>query len=136
MIIDEAMEGEKPQPGMPLALATDDRSAGQGALTMQQYLDAPLTVAGLAARLGVRRRKLERHFREALGGEPVGRRRGSSGSRGAAELLEISERSVTEIANDTGFADVSHLIRVFRASEGETPEVWRRARRAAGQSGL
>ncbi len=135
MIIDEALEGEKPQPGLPMSLTTTDPLVKRALLTMQQNLDAPLTVTALAARLGVGRRKLERHFALTLGVSP------SEASRiiriaQARLLLETSERSVTEIANDTGFADVSHLIRVFRASEGETPEVWRRARRAADQSGL
>jgi AraC-like DNA-binding protein len=29
------------------------------------------------------------------------------------------------VAQDTGFSDVSHLIRVFRAIYGTIPEVWR-----------
>lgn len=135
MIIDAPLKAERPQPGLPLTLTTADPLVKKALLTMQQNLDAPLTVADLAARLGVSRRKLERHFADALGIPP------SEASRiirvaQARMLLETSDRSVTEIANDTGFADVSHLIRVFRASEGETPEVWRLGRRAAGQSGL
>ena len=135
MIIDEALEGDRPQPGLPMSLTTTDPLVKRALLTMQQNLDAPLTVAALAARLGVGRRKLERHFSLTLGKSP------SEASRiiriaQARLLLETSQRSVTEIANDTGFADVSHLIRVFRAAEGETPEVWRLRRRTAGQSGL
>jgi len=135
MIIDEPLEAERPQPGLPLTLTTTDRLVKKALLTMQQNLDAPLTIAALSARLGVSRRKLERHFAGALGVSP------SEASRiiriaQARLLLETSDRSVTEIANDTGFTDVSHLIRVFRASEGETPEVWRIRRRSADQSGL
>ena len=129
MIIDEALAGERPQPGLPLVLTTRDPLVKRALLTMQQTLDTPLPVAGLATRLGVGRRKLERHFADALGFSP------SEASRmirlaQARLLLERSDRSITEIANDTGFADVSHLIRVFRSAEGVTPEAWRRDRRA------
>ena len=34
--------------------------------------------------------------------------------------------SVTQVAQDCGFVDVSHLIRVFRSIHATTPEVWRR----------
>lgn len=130
MIIDEALTGERPQPGLPLALTTRDPLVKRALLLMQQSLDTPLTIAGLATRLGVGRRKLERHFSDALGLSP------SEASRmirlaQARLLLERSDRPVTEIANDTGFADVSHLIRTFRAAEGVTPEAWRQARRTA-----
>lgn len=41
-------------------------------------------------------------------------------------LLSRSARSVTQVAQDCGFVDVSHLIRVFKTTHGITPEVWRR----------
>ena len=60
MIIDEAMAAEEPQPGMPLALATDDALVRRALNLMQQSIDAPLPIGRLAARLGVGRRRLER----------------------------------------------------------------------------
>ena len=44
MIIDEAMAAEEPQPGMPLALATDDALVRRALLVMQQSIDAPLAI--------------------------------------------------------------------------------------------
>ena len=41
-------------------------------------------------------------------------------------LLSRSARTVTQVAQDCGFVDVSHLIRVFRSIHATTPEVWRR----------
>ena len=131
MIIDKALAGEQPQPGLPLELTAHDPLVKRALRIMQQTLDNPLTVAGLALRLGVSRRKLERHFRGALQLTPS-----TAGKMirlaQARFLLERSERSVTEIANETGFADVSHLIKVFRAEEGTTPALWRQSRRNAG----
>jgi transcriptional regulator GlxA family with amidase domain len=126
MMIDETMEAERPQPGMPLELTTADPLVRKALLTMQQRLDTPLTVADLADHLKVSRRKLERHFVEALSLTPS--EAGLKIRLAHAELLlSRSERSVTQVAQDTGFSDVSHLIRVFRATHGTTPEAWRRA---------
>jgi len=125
MIIDEAMAAEEPQPGMPLALAAKDVLVRKALLLMQQSIDAPLSIARVVARLGVSRRKLERHFREALGVTPLEADRLIRVER-AKHLLKTSERSATQIAADTGFCDLPHLIRVFRAAEGMTPDAFRR----------
>jgi transcriptional regulator GlxA family with amidase domain len=127
MIIDEAMAAEEPQPGMPLALATGDALVRKALLVMQQSIDAPLSIGRVVARLGVSRRKLERHFREALGMTPLEADRVIRVEQ-AKHLLATTKRSATQIAADTGFCDLPHLIRVFRAAEGMTPEAFRRAR--------
>ncbi|CTQ32841.1 GlxA family transcriptional regulator [Jannaschia rubra] len=125
MIIDEALAAEDPQPGLPLELLTRDPLVRRALLHAQQNLDSATSVGRTAERLGVGRRKLERHFREALGLSPSEaflRVRLSH----ARFLLNRTDRTVTEIAAEAGFCDASHLIRVFREREGETPEVWRR----------
>ena len=128
MIIDEAMAAEEPQPGMPLALATDDALVRKALLVMQQSIDAPLSIGRVAARLEVSRRKLERHFREALGHDAAGGRPADPRRAGEAPARERPRRSATQIAADTGFCDLPHLIRVFRAAEGMTPDAYRRSR--------
>lgn len=130
MMIDEAMAPEEPQPGLPLSLATDDPLARRALLLMRQSIDAPLSIARLVDRLGVGRRKLERHFREALGMTPLEADRLIRVEH-AKHLLRTTARSATRIATDTGFCDLPHLIRVFRAAEGTTPEAYRRARGGA-----
>ena len=127
MIIDQAMAAEEPQPGMPLALATDDALVRKALLVMQQSIDAPLAIGRVVARLGVSRRELERHFREALGMTPLEADRLIRVEQ-AKHLLRTTGRSATQIAADTGFCDLPHLIRVFRVAEGMTPEAFRRAR--------
>jgi transcriptional regulator GlxA family with amidase domain len=131
MIIDEAMAGEEPQPGMPLALATEDPLVRRALLLMQQSMDAPLSIARLASQLGVSRRKLERHFRERLGVTPLAADRVIRLEQ-AKHLLRTTDRTATRIAADTGFCDLPHLIRVFRAAENTTPEAFRSARKAGG----
>lgn len=130
MIIDEAMGAERPQPGLPLELTTKDPVVKRALLLIQQTMDAPLTVAKLAERLEVSRRKLERHFADALGLSPqeVGRKVRLGQVR---HLLSRTDRTISEIAAETGFCDASHLIRAFRTETGVTPEAWRNDRTAA-----
>ncbi|HET9068280.1 MAG TPA: GlxA family transcriptional regulator [Amaricoccus sp.] len=126
MIIDEAA-AEEPQPGMPLALVTGDALVRRALLLMQQSIDAPLPIGRVAAQLGVGRRKLERHFREALGMTPRDADRLIRLDQ-ARHLLRTTGRSATRIAADTGFCDLPHMIRAFRAAEGMTPDAFRRTR--------
>ncbi|MDW4548208.1 GlxA family transcriptional regulator [Defluviimonas sp. D31] len=127
MIVDEALAAERPQPGLPMELNASDPLVKRALLWMQQMPETPLPVSRLADQLGVSRRKLERRFGAALGLTPAeaGRRIRLAQVRA---LLERGEKSVTEIAAETGFCDVSHLIRVFREAEGVTPDAWRRER--------
>lgn len=132
MIIDAALAGEMPQPGIPIELTTSDPLVRKALNLMQQSLDMPPTVDALAARSGVSRRKLERHFRAALGMTPAAAGRTLRLAQ-ARFLLAGSECSVTQIAADTGFCDISHFIRVFREADGVTPEAYRRQAHADAQ---
>jgi transcriptional regulator GlxA family with amidase domain len=126
MIIDEAA-AEEPQPGMPLALVTEDALVRRALLVMQQSIDAPLSISRVVAQLGVSRRKLERHFRESLGMTPLEADRLIRVEQ-AKHLLVTTRRSATQIANETGFCDLPHMIKVFRIAEGTTPDAFRKAR--------
>ena len=126
MIIDEAA-AEEPQPGMPLALVTEDALVRRALLAMQQSIDAPLSIGRVVAQLGVSRRKLERHFRDALGMTPLEADRLIRVEQ-AKHLLVTTKRSATRIANETGFCDLPHMIKVFRVAEGTTPDAFRKTR--------
>ncbi|MCV2863686.1 GlxA family transcriptional regulator [Albidovulum sediminicola] len=131
MIVDDALAAERPQPGLPVELRASDALVKRALLWMQQFPETPPTAERLARQLGVSRRTLERRFAEDLAISPAeaGRRMRLAQVRA---LLARGEKSVTQIAAETGFSDVSHLIRVFRAAEGITPEAWRRAQGGAG----
>lgn len=111
---------------MPLALATDDALVRKALLVMQQSIDAPLSIGRVVERLDVSRRKLERHFRDALRMTPLEADRLIRVEQ-AKHLLTTTGRSATQIAADTGFCDLPHLIRVFRAAVGVTPEAFRKS---------
>ncbi|RMH51102.1 MAG: GlxA family transcriptional regulator [Alphaproteobacteria bacterium] len=125
MMIDRAMQPETPQPGLPLELTSTDPLVRRALLAMQQTAGAPPSVARLADGLQVGRRRLERHFRAALGLTPAEAALRIR-LRQAQHLLRTTPRSVSAIAAETGFCDASHLIRAFRARLGTTPAEWRR----------
>ncbi|WP_111537991.1 GlxA family transcriptional regulator [Palleronia aestuarii] len=130
MIIEEAMQADEPQPGLPSELHSADPLVRRAILHMQQSLGLAPPVSRIAEGLGVGRRKLERHFARALGMSPA-----EAFLRLRLDhvrfLLSSSAHSVTRIAAETGFCDASHLIHTFRDREGTTPEAWRKARREA-----
>jgi transcriptional regulator GlxA family with amidase domain len=78
----------------------------------------------LSDRLKVSRRRLERHFGEALHLSPA--EAGISVRLNfARHLLESTDHSITRIASASGFCDASHFSKVFRGREGETPLSYR-----------
>jgi transcriptional regulator GlxA family with amidase domain len=125
MIIDGAMRAEKPQPGIPLTLHTDDPVVKKAMLLMQQHFDTPLSVTEVARRLKTSKRQLERHFRHALGSSPQAACLEMRLSL-ALHLLENSEKSVALIAVECGFCDTSHLSRMFRRRFAATPQKFRK----------
>ncbi|QOF75436.1 GlxA family transcriptional regulator (plasmid) [Aminobacter sp. SR38] len=124
MIIDDALRAEKAQPGIPLDLTTDDALVQKALLLMQQHIDAPLSAAEVARRLGASRRRLERHFQHAVSMAPSLAYK-IMRLEYAEFLLRHTDNSVTEIATSTGFCDSSHFIRAFRARRGMTPTSFR-----------
>jgi transcriptional regulator GlxA family with amidase domain len=48
----------------------------------------------------------------------------------AGEMLQQTNDSISSIASRCGFADQSHLTRMFRAAMGSSPAAWRRQRKA------
>ncbi|WP_417522624.1 GlxA family transcriptional regulator [Marinovum sp.] len=124
MIIDEAQSQENPQPGLPLEFTTSDKLVRKALHLMRQNVATPLTVDQLAQRLKISRRKLERHFGEALQMSPA--EAGISVRLSVARnLLTSTDQTVTRIAAATGFCDASHFGKVFRAREGAPPDAWR-----------
>lgn len=125
MMIDDVARPETAQPGIPLALATNDILVRKALHLMQQSMDVPLSIARIVAQLNVRRRKLERHFRVALGLTPLQADRLIRIEQ-AKHLLRSTARSATQIAADVGFCDLSHMTKIFRSLENISPNAYRR----------
>ncbi len=131
MIIDDALRPEKPQPGVPHGLRTDDAIVKRALLLMQQRIDAPLSVTELARQMGNSKRRLERHFRAALDTSPQAAFLDIRLAF-ARHLLATTAKSISAVAIDSGFCDASHLSRTFRRRYGCTPSAVRGAAAPSG----
>ncbi|TKB15224.1 MAG: AraC family transcriptional regulator [Mesorhizobium sp.] len=88
-------------------------------------LSAGFDLARLAATAGVTRFQVIRDFHRAAGMTP-GQYLRDRRIRAASALIK-TDMPLAEIAAATGFADQSHLTRVFKAIKGLAPGAWRAA---------
>ncbi|MCA0961582.1 GlxA family transcriptional regulator [Salipiger bermudensis] len=133
MMIEEAMSGERPQPGQATARRAVDALVKRAVLRMQQNLEHPKTVEDLARELGVGRRTLERRFLADLAQTPLKVYLDLRLER-ALQRLRGSEASVTEVALACGFCDGPHLSRTLKAERGVTPAEYRKAQAGQGRA--
>lgn len=97
------------------------------AIARNEYADR-VGLAELSRRVDIHPRHVARTFRHRMGctlGEFVRRRR----IEVACRLLSDSEDSISRIAFLTGFADQSHMTRMFKRHVGTTPSEYRRQAR-------
>lgn len=88
-----------------------------------------VTVEGLATRLGVNRGHLARVFRQRHGCT-ISEFLRCLRAEQTAFLITSTDLPLVRVAIQSGFADQSHMSRVFRAVFGESPGAWRAQRRA------
>lgn len=120
MMIEDALGGQRAQPGQMLARQARDELVKRAVLQMQQHIEIPLGIEEIAAILGTARRTLERRFQADLGQSPHRIYLEIRLDRAAARLRR-SDQSVADIALACGFCDTPHLTRVLKAERGVTP---------------
>ena len=120
MLIDHARRGSTSQPQSAFADVVSDNRVRRAILMIEQRLSEPWSTDELAAALHISRRQLERGFDKALGISPSRFARDLR-LRYGLWLLQHTERSVTEISAECGFADTAHFSRHFRALFGCPP---------------
>ena len=102
----------------------EDRRLARVVDHVEAHLDAPLTVAGLAAVACLSPFHFGRAFRAATGQTPhryvMGRR-----VERAKAMLRGTRLDLASIALDCGFASHGHMSEVFRARVGAPPGAWR-----------
>ncbi|HQT96006.1 MAG TPA: GlxA family transcriptional regulator [Thermoanaerobaculaceae bacterium] len=125
---------EAVQPHPPVAHDVADGQVRRALLMMEQNLSDPVPIAIIARRLGLSTRQLERRFEAALGQRPSLLYR-TLRLRYARWLLETTDRSVTDIALEAGFADCAHFSRQFKALHGLSPSQMRPGVAMRGGSG-
>jgi transcriptional regulator GlxA family with amidase domain len=116
------------------------RASGGGLAPWQVALASQLLLRDICADIkgeeiaslcGLSRSHFAKAFKVSLG-EPPHRWVVRERLRRAAEMLERTDESISAIAVSCGFADQSHLTRVFRTALGASPAAWRRRLRADG----
>ena len=130
LLLDRARTTNAIQPHPPLAEATADARIRRALLLMEQHLANPLPISSIASKLSLSTRQLERLFHAELASGPSIFYR-MLRLRYAYWLLDNTDRSVTEIALDSGFSDCAHFSRQFKAVHGFPPSNARTAERAA-----
>ncbi|WP_323010058.1 AraC family transcriptional regulator [Paracoccus sp. (in: a-proteobacteria)] len=87
--------------------------------------DHRLTVAEMAATVGLSESWFAAMFKQTTGQTPLQWQMGQRISQ-AQKLLVETDLTVADVAAQIGFSDQAHLTRVFRQVAGETPAAWRR----------
>jgi transcriptional regulator GlxA family with amidase domain len=122
LVLDQARPAGASQPP-PAAekyqLVTNPRIR-RALLIMEQNMARPLSTGAIASRLSVSRRQLERLFAGQTG-ESLQRFYRKLRLEYGRWLLQHSRNTVTDIADECGFADTAHFTRAFRAEFGLVP---------------
>jgi AraC-like DNA-binding protein len=108
--------------------ARERRRAVEAALWLDANSCEPISLAGAAKQAGSSAFHFLRLFSRVLGVTPhqyLVRLR----VRHAARLLAEEARSITDIALEVGFSDLSNFVRTFRRAAGVSPRAFRRATR-------
>jgi AraC-like DNA-binding protein len=115
--------------GASIATSNDRKRAVEAALWIHAHSHESLALEGVAHQVGLSAFHFLRLFSRAIGVTPhqyLVRSRLAH----AARLLAQQERSVTDIALDVGFADVSNFVRTFGRAAGISPNAFRKLRQA------
>jgi len=108
------------------ATASDRRRAVAAALWLDEHSHAPIDLEAAATEAGLSAFHFLRLFARVIGVTPH-QYLVRSRLRHAARLLADDARSVTDIALDVGFGDLSNFVRTFRKAAGVSPRDFRRA---------
>jgi AraC-like DNA-binding protein len=112
----------------PIARARDRRRAVEAALRIDARSHEPIDLDGAASEAGLSAFHFLRVFSDVLGVTPH-QYLVRSRLRRAARLLADEERSVSDIAFDVGFGDLSNFVRTFHRAAGVSPRRFRQAAR-------
>jgi transcriptional regulator GlxA family with amidase domain len=124
LLFDRPRSGSDAQPHPPVSETASEPRVRRALLLMEQNLTRPMAIVAIAEQLGVSVRQLERLCRDHLGMGPASLYR-QLRMRYANWLIENTDRSVTEIAIEAGFADCAHFSRQFKDKYGLSPSTHR-----------
>ncbi|MFE1598990.1 GlxA family transcriptional regulator [Methylobacterium sp. ID0610] len=126
MVTDRARPAAGAQPQPPSAGMVEDNRVRRAMLLIEQNLSTPQRVETIARTVGLSKRQLERMFRTLVGKSVQEYSRDRRTLYGLWQLAH-SSRTITEVATESGFADISHFNRIFRRAFGCSPSAMRRS---------
>lgn len=106
-----------------------DELVAEAQAWLRSHLQRENTVQQLAARLDMSTRSLNRRFHQATGMSPIQYLQAQR-IQAARELLRTSNLSVSEVAAQVGYQDVSYFCQRFKQAVKQTPAAYRKAVRA------
>jgi AraC-like DNA-binding protein len=122
----ETVSGQARQP-LPMP-TRDRRRAVEAALWIDAHSHTPIELEDAAGEAGLSPFHFLRLFSSVLGVTPH-QYLVRSRLRHAARLLPDHDRSITDIAFDVGFGDLSNFVRTFHRAAGVSPRAFRQASR-------
>ncbi|QCI65482.1 helix-turn-helix transcriptional regulator [Phreatobacter stygius] len=120
----DVASGHKRKPAT--AVERDRRRAVEAAFWIDTYSHRPIGLEDAASQAGLSPFHFLRLFTRTLGVTPH-QYLVQSRLRHAARLLADDERSITDIAYDVGFGDLSNFVRTFHRAAGVSPGGFRKA---------
>jgi AraC-like DNA-binding protein len=114
--------------GAPAASPRDRRRAVEAALWLDAHAEQPIDLERAAAAVGLSVFHFLRVFAGVVGVTPH-QYLVRSRLRRAARLLADDARSITDVALDVGFGDLSNFVRTFHRAAGVSPRGFRQAAR-------
>jgi AraC-like DNA-binding protein/mannose-6-phosphate isomerase-like protein (cupin superfamily) len=128
-ILADAPAGEYEVLASPgVVVPDDDKATGIVDLAMRELfanLHGTVNLTDIAAQVGMSQSGLSRYFARATGQSFSDTLRQLRLAK-ARQLLEVTDHSVTEVARSSGYRNLSHFNRQFRAETGMTPSEYRR----------
>jgi len=125
LMFDRARDGNENQPHPPILSDVAKGKVARALLIMEQNIMDPLPIQELSERLNMSKRQLERLCHDATGSTPSAIYRGIR-LRYASWLLATTDRSITAIAQEAGFADSAHFSRTYKSHHGHPPTMKRK----------
>lgn len=112
------------RPARQRSTASDRRRAVEAAIWISSHSRQDIHLEQAAARAGLSQFHFLRLFSRVLGVSPH-QYLVRSRLRHAAQLLGKGEQSITDVALEVGFADLSNFVRTFRRAAGMSPGTFR-----------
>ena len=124
LVMDSPRPASAPQPQPTSDYQVENKWVARALLLMEQNLSRPLATDEIAQRINISKRQLERLFL-ADTGESLQKFYRKIRLSYALWLLQKTQRSITDIAQECGFADTAHFSRAFRSAFASRPTDYR-----------